>query len=352
MKIDQTAQTTNVSTRFVAMCLSREAGGGFEVREVPRRVPAADEIEIAVEAASVNPIDVRRADGYGRRLLSLVGASRFPMTLGNDFAGTIVAAGKGCEQTFAVGDRVYGVKPVSRDGSHTSHLLVKGAYARKAPPSGNIQDLAALPYSFVTMWLAAKAAGLTRDNVRGKTVLVHGAAGGLGTLALQTLSAWGAKVTAIARATDLPACYAAGATEAIDRNQNPFATSRGAFDATLNFATWNDELKLLSCLRQGALGHATTVHPLIQNFDDLGWIGGAVRTMNQKRRMRAILPNGTRHYAWVLFKPEAEALSEMARLVEQGRLSLPIGIKAPLRDIHAAFDHVRLRERGRALVVL
>lgn len=146
-------------------------------------------------------------------------------TLGNDFAGTIVAAGKGCEQTFTLGDRVYGVKSVSRDGSHTSHLLVKGAYARKAPPSGNIQDLAVLPYSFVTMWLAAKAAGLTRDNVRGKTVLVHGAAGGLGTLALQTLSAWGAKVTAIAKATDFPACYAAGATEAIDRNQNPFATS-------------------------------------------------------------------------------------------------------------------------------
>ena len=209
-----------------------------------------------------------------------------------------------------------------------------------------------LPYSFVTMWLAAKAAGLTRDNVRGKTVLVHGAAGGLGTLALQTLSAWGAKVTAIAKATDFPACYAAGATEAIDRNQNPFATSGGAFDATLNFATWNDELKLLSCLRQGALGHATTVHPLIPNIDELGWIGGAVRTMNQKKRMRAIFPNGLRHYAWVLFKPEAEALSEMVRLVEQGRLSLPIGIKPPLRDIHAAFDHVRLHERGRALVVL
>ncbi len=150
MNIDQTAQTTSVSTRFVAMCLSREAGGGFEVREVSRRVPAADEIEIVVEAASVNLIDVRRAGGYGRRLLSLVGASRFPMTLGNDFAGTIVAAGKGCEQTFAVGDRVFGVKPVSRDGSHTSHLLVKGACARKAPPSGKIQDLAALPYSFVT----------------------------------------------------------------------------------------------------------------------------------------------------------------------------------------------------------
>ena len=140
------------------------------------------------------------------------------MTLGNDFAGTIVAAGKGCEQALTVGDRVYGVKPVSRDGSHTSHLLVKGAYARKAPPSGNIQNLAVLPYSFVTMWLAAKAAGLTRDNVRGKTVLVHGAAGGLGTLALQTLSAWGAKVTAIAKGAR-PPCLLRRRRDRSDRPQ-------------------------------------------------------------------------------------------------------------------------------------
>jgi NADPH:quinone reductase-like Zn-dependent oxidoreductase len=263
----------------------------------------------------------------------------------------VVAVGKGCKGAFAVGDRVYGVKPVSREGSHASFLLVKGAYARKAPPSGNIQDLAALPYSFVTMLLAARAAGLTRENAKGKKVLVHGAAGGLGTLALQTLSAWGARVTAIAKASDLTPCYAAGATEAIDRDLNPFETLRDAFDATFNFAAWQDELKLLSCLRRGALGHATTVHPMIQNFDELGWVGGAVQTIKQKNRMRAILPKGSRHYAWVFFKPEAEALSEMGRLVEQGRLSLPIGIQAPLHNIHAAFDHVRRHRPGRALVI-
>jgi NADPH:quinone reductase-like Zn-dependent oxidoreductase len=181
------------------------------------------------------------------------------MTLGNDSAGTVVAVGKSWASAFSVGERVYAVKPVSRDGSHASHILVKGAYARKAPSNRNIQDLAVLPYCFVTMWLAAKAAGITRENAEAKKVLVHGATGGLGTLALQTLSAWGARVTAIAKASDIPACFAAGATEVVDRDQNPFADLKGTFDATLNFATWDDELELLSCLRQGALGHATTV---------------------------------------------------------------------------------------------
>jgi len=351
MKIDKTVEQSSISTRLVAMCLSPESGGGFDVREVPRGSPAADEIEVAVAAASVNPIDVRRAGGYGRRLLSLMGASRFPMTLGNDFAGTVVAVGTGCVSAFAAGARVYGLKPASRDGSHTSHLLVKAVYARKAPPSQNVQDLAALPYCFVTMWLAAKAAGLTHENAEGKKVLVHGAAGGLGTLALQTLSAWGAQVTAIAKASDIPACLAAGAAQAVDRNQDPFGDLKGAFDVTLNFAAWDDESKLLSSLRQGALGHATTVHPLMQNFDEGGWLGGALRTIRQKREMRKRLPKGTRNYAWVLFRPGMEALSEMARLVEAGRLSLPIGIRAQLRKPQEAFDHMKRGAGGRALLV-
>ena len=120
------------------------------------------------------------------------------------------------------------------------------------------------------MWLAARAAGLTRENAAGKKVLVHGASGGLGTLALQTLSAWGARVTAIAKASDFSACREAGAAEVVDRTENPFAGLRGAFDATLNFATWDDEAALLSCLREGALGHATTVHPLLQRPKVMG----------------------------------------------------------------------------------
>jgi hypothetical protein len=90
-------------TRLVAMCLGPEAGGAFDICEVPRRRPGPDEIEIVVEAASVNPVDVRRAVAYGRRLLSLMGASWFPMTLGNDFAGVVAAARPGSFRAAAVG---------------------------------------------------------------------------------------------------------------------------------------------------------------------------------------------------------------------------------------------------------
>ena len=67
-----------MKTRVALVCLGPAAKGVLEIRAVPRRDPAADEVEVAVEAASVNPIDVRRAAGYGSRLLSLLGAGRFP----------------------------------------------------------------------------------------------------------------------------------------------------------------------------------------------------------------------------------------------------------------------------------
>ena len=73
-------------TRSALVCLGPGAAGAFEIWQTPRRNPAADEVSITVAAASVNPINVRRAEGYGLRLLSLLGASKFPMVLGNDFA--------------------------------------------------------------------------------------------------------------------------------------------------------------------------------------------------------------------------------------------------------------------------
>ena len=204
-----------METKTALFCLGPAAKGALEVRQVPRRNPAADEVEIAMEAASVNPIDVRRAEGYGGRLLSLLGAGKFPMVLGNDFAGTVATTGAKVS-ALKPGDRVYGLKPTSADGTHASHVLVKAAYVLHAPAGGDLQALAALPYSFVTMWLAVRGAGLTRENAAGKKVLVHGAGGGLGTLALQMLSAWGAKITAIALPPTLEGCLQAGAAEVVD----------------------------------------------------------------------------------------------------------------------------------------
>ncbi|WP_099514763.1 alcohol dehydrogenase catalytic domain-containing protein [Microvirga ossetica] len=339
----------SMATANAAMCLDPSGRGGFMMRQVPRRKPAADEVGVAVAAASVNPIDVHRAQGYGRRLLSLLGAGKFPMVLGNDLAGTVTALGTGVSR-FKVGDRVYGVKPTSAEGTHASHVQVKANYLLPVPEERDLLALAALPYCFVTMWLATFGAGLTRENASEKSVLVHGAAGSLGTLALQMLSEWGAKVTAIARPSTFDACIGAGAADVVDCTKKPFSSLGRSFDATLNFATWDDDLSLLGCLRDRALGHATTVHPMLRNFDELGWVRGGLRTISDKKRHRSALPKGIKHYAWTVFRPDEAALSELSRLVEQNCVSLPIGLLKPFEEAAEAFDHVRKGKPGRALL--
>ena len=339
-----------METKTALFCLGPAAKGALEVRQVPRRKPAADEVEIAMEAASVNPIDVRRAEGYGRRLLSLLGAGKFPMVLGNDFAGTVATTGAKVS-ALKPGDRVYGLKPTSADGTHASHVLVKAAYVLRAPAGGDLQALAALPYSFVTMWLAVRGAGLTRENAAGKKVLVHGAAGGLG-------HAGAADAVRVGRQNHRRSPGRQRSPDVCKRAppklstaaKNRSASLGRVFDATLNFATWDDDLALVGCLRDGALGHATTVHPMLGNFDKYGWVRGALSSFSEKKSHRAALPKGTRNYAWTLFRPDSAALSELAQLVEQQRLSLPIAVRKPLQQADEAFDHVRKGRPGRALL--
>jgi reticulon-4-interacting protein 1, mitochondrial len=338
-----------MATSAAVVCLGPNGGGALQIQQLPRQEPGPDEVEIAVEAASVNPIDVRRSEGYGRRLLSLLGAARFPLVLGNDFAGTISAVGARMS-SLRKGDRVYGVKPASARGSHACHVVVKAAHALPAPASRDLHELAAIPCSFITMWLAVHGAGLTRQNAPGRKVLVHGAAGGLGTLALQTLSAWGASVTAIAKSAALDACRRSGAVSFVDAATKPFSSLARSFDATLNFATWEeDEFALLGCLSEGALGHATTVHPMLQNFDEHGWLMGALKVIRDKRHHRAALPERTENYAWTTFRSDKHALSVLRELVEKTVVNLPIGLR--VTEAGNAFEHVRNGRPGRALIL-
>ena len=339
-----------MKTSLALQCLGPGHADRMVVRPVPLTDPRPDEIQVAVEAAAVNPIDVRRADGYGRRLLSLMKASEFPLVLGNDFSGTVTAVGTKVSD-FKAGDKVFGVKATSSQGTHASRVLVKANFAALVPSGRDLAALAALPYSFVTMWLAVTGAGLTRDNASGKAVLVHGAAGGLGTLAVQLLALWGATMTAIAWPSAAAACREAGASEVVDATKEPFASLGAAFDATLNFATWDDDFTMMGCLRKGALGHATTVHPLLANFDNLGWVCGGLASLKAKRRHAAALPKGTKRYSWTLFRPNVQGFAELCRGLKEDRFHLPIGVRVPLGEAAVAFDHVRNGRPGRALLL-
>jgi NADPH:quinone reductase-like Zn-dependent oxidoreductase len=322
----------------------------LRTRDIPQ--PGPGQLRVRLAASSVNPIDLKRAGGYGRRLIGLKGAARFPLVLGNDLAGHVDALGTGVTE-FALGQRVFGLVGTGRaGGAHASHLIVPKAQLVAAPDTVALSALAVLPYSFTTLWLAIRSVGLDASNATKRRVLVHGACGGLGQLSLQLLRTWGARVTGICAPGRQAVCLAAGAEVAIERGPGRIASLTADFDAVLNFANWGDDLELASRLGPRALGQATTVHPLMAHFDQSGWLQGALASRRDWLRGRAAVasraPQG--RYAWTVFNPDRDALHALATGVREHGWALPIGVEVPFDQAAAAFAHVAAGKPGRAVL--
>lgn len=320
----------------------------LQVHAMPLPQPRAGQIVVQVGAAAVNPIDVRRRAGYGRKLLGLMGAARLPLVLGSDFAGTVCAVGPGVAG-WREGDAVFGAKPPSRQGTHATHVAVDASHALAQPAGVDAALLATLPYNFLTVCRALDGAGITRASVQGRKVLVHGASGGLGMIALPLLKQMGAHVTAIAGSQGSAACAAAGADLVLNRHSQALESLPRHFAATLNFANWDDDARLVALLAPDATGHATTVHPLLGLFDRHGLVGGALAALYRKRRSAAGVPRGAR-YAWTVFRPDADAQIRLAAYA----VALPV-VPSPqgyrLVDVAAAHHHVEQRRPGRAVLL-
>jgi reticulon-4-interacting protein 1, mitochondrial len=317
--------------------------------EAPRM--GGHEVLVRVHATSVNPIDVKRAAGYGRRLLGLKGAARFPLVLGNDFAGEVLAVGKHAAR-WRVGQRVLGALPTGPRGAHSSHVAVHLALMCELPLGHDFASACVLPYSFTTVWRAFRSIGLGPDTAAGQSVLVHGASGGLGLIALQLLSRWGARVTAVCSARHFDMCGQMGAHDFIDRLGAGLRQAPAKQHASLNFGSWDDDAAVMRCLAPSAIGHATAVHPLLASFDALGWVGGARHAIGawhaHRRMLRAQSPQAK--LSWTVYQPDADAIEALGALMHQDPIGLPVGLNVPLARGAQAFDHVAQQLPGRAVM--
>lgn len=340
-----------MATALRLLCVEPSAEVRLRVEEGPVPEPRRGEVRVRIAASSVNPIDVKRAAGYGRRLLALKGAGRFPLVLGNDVAGTVETIGAGVEPMW-LGRRVFGVLPTGRTGAHATRLVAPLACLRPAPEGTDLAALAALPYTFTTAWKALKAIGLV-EGAPHRRVLVHGAGGGLGRIAIRLAKRRGARVTAVCSARDIDACRALGADEVVDRRLTPLAALAADHDATLNFATWDDDATLIDRLAPGRGGaHATAVHPLLARIDAHGPIRGGWLALRDHAAMRRRAAARGASYHWVVFAPDPAALDELATLVALDAIGLPIGAREPLDRAERLFRHVAVRADGRAVLDL
>ncbi len=194
----------------------------FERRDVETPTAGAGEVLVRVIASGTNPVDAKlRADGYWAQLTP-------PVILGYDVAGVVAAIGPGVT-AFASGDAVYYTPEIvgNARGSYAEYTVAAAAIVAHKPQGLSFVEAAAIPLAGGTAWEAV----IRRLTLRpGETVLIHGAAGGVGSFAVQFAKAAGARVLATASAENLEFLRQLGADIAIDYRAQDAA--QVALDAT------------------------------------------------------------------------------------------------------------------------
>jgi NADPH2:quinone reductase len=229
-------------------------------RELPCPRPRPGEILVRVAVAALNPVDVAIASGRlhdGFRY-------QYPVTLGRDFAGTVVAAGSAASR-FAVGDEVFGWVPIARPtihaGAFAEYIAIREDVAIARRPAGlDRATAAALP-------LSAAAAHTALDAVRprpGAVLLVAGATGGVGRHTVALAARAGATVIATGRPDDEPSLRALGADQVVGHDAAAAAavTARhpGGIDGLVYLVAPPTGFAALAALVGPGGRIATTVH--------------------------------------------------------------------------------------------
>jgi NADPH:quinone reductase-like Zn-dependent oxidoreductase len=173
--------------------------GGPEVMridEVERPVPGAGEVLVRVVAAGVNPIDWKVRAGQMKAKVPL----RMPWIPGGDFSGTVAALGPSVRGVQA-GDAVYARADLPGNGSYAEYVVVPRAHVAAKPHTLDHVNAAGVPLAAMTAWQAL-VGGVGAQSLElepGQRLLVVGAAGGVGTFAVQLAAAREAKVIAVIR---------------------------------------------------------------------------------------------------------------------------------------------------------
>ena len=234
------------------------------LEDVERPVPAADEILVTVYASSVNPADYTIRQGGNEALRSYL---KLPLGLGLDAAGIVEEVGSEVTNVKK-GDRVYGVPNFPGDGSYAEYITAK-ARQFSVMPHITFNEAGALPSCALIAWNGIVDLG----NVQpGQRVLIHGAAGGVGNLAVQIAKAKGAYVIGTASAYNVDFLTGLGADEVIDYQNQAFEELLHDIDLVFNATPGRDNnvrLKSVDVLKEGGIFVCTHLdQPLTDDFLD------------------------------------------------------------------------------------
>jgi NADPH:quinone reductase-like Zn-dependent oxidoreductase len=232
------------------------------LEDLPTPEPATGEVLVEVEAASVNGFDLSVAAGYVWDMIP----HEFPVVLGRDLAGTVTAVGDGVED-FSVGDRVAGVIPGMalgpRTGTLAEFVAVPASALTRVPAGVDTQQAAVVGLAGIAAHDALEALVVEA----GETMLVSGATGGVGSIAVQLAAQAGATVIVIATARpgkEEDYARSLGATHTVDWTGDLTTAVHGitpdGVDKALHFA--GDAATIAQLVRAGGTVASTLAHLL------------------------------------------------------------------------------------------
>src|SRR6184192_2032936 len=275
--------------------------------DAPRPEPQADEVLIRVHAAGVNPIDWKVREGEMKDFWP----HEFPLILGWDLSGVVEELGRGVSR-FKIGDEVYSLPDPTRNGAYADYIVVRGSEVARKPNSLHHIRAAAVPLAALTAWQSLFDTAQLQPSQR---VLIHAGSGGVGQLAVQLAKWKGTYVFATASTKNQDLLRKLGVDEPIDYTQQRFEEIARKIDIVLDTLGGETQERSWSVLKKGGNLVSLVQPPSEEKAKELG--------------VRAALLGA---------RPSGEQLSEIAKIIDWGKLAPIINRILPLSEARRAHE--------------
>ena len=277
----------------------------FKHEDIAIPEPGADEVLVKVHYASVNPFDYKVRAGYMKDSMPL----KFPAILGTDMVGTVEKAGLSALK-FKKGDLVFGKANFGSNGSYAEYALAKESNISHAPKNMPEREAAGLPVAAGTAWtVLVELAGLRK----GQKIMITGASGGVGIMAIQIAKNIGTHVTGTASKSNLQTINEMGADEAIDYTEGDFSEKVKDVDVLLDTVGGETLSKTYKMVKRGGKLISLT--------------GPTDKASADKYGIDA---------QYLSVPSDGKTMEELAKLADSGKLKVIIDREFPLEKISEA----------------
>ncbi|MGC4817029.1 NAD(P)-dependent alcohol dehydrogenase [Micromonospora sp. DT63] len=311
----------------------------LKLAEVTAPTPAPGDVLVRVEAASLNAYDWHAMRGDPRMARLAMGRTRPRARIrGRDFAGWVEAVGADVRQVRP-GDAVFGDLGEA-NGAFAEYVCVPETLVAAMPANLTPQQAAALPLAGITALMGLRDAGCVEPGHR---VLINGASGGVGTLAVQLAKALGATVTGVCSTRNVDLVRSLGADHVVDYRRDDFTRGADRHDVVFDLVGNRSLRELRRAL--------TPTGTLVLSGGGVYDGGSLIGPVGLLARGRLLAPLVRQRIVTLTTTPGRQHLDALRAHVEAGRLTPVIDRTYPLHEVPAAIRYLE-GEHARAKVVI